>query len=158
MKIVDPSFTIMSYISPGGIEELKRLENAARTCYKSEHLASDDISSARELIRKCIANDHDSVLEHVSISAKIVCDRGVSHELVRHRMASYSQESTRYCNYTKDRFDGDISFIKPFGLSGNAYKIWERACMDSEFAYFEIVRQGLSPQFARTVLNNSLKT
>lgn len=88
------------------------------------------------------------------------CDRGISHELVRHRTASFSQESTRYCNYSKGQFGGEITVIKPlfFDESSPVYRIWKNDCVLSETMYFDLLNEGYSPQEARSVLPNSLKT
>ncbi len=99
-------------------------------------------------------------LKHKYFSFRFICDRGVSHEIVRHRIASYAQESTRYCNYTKDKFGNEITVIEPFFWSKDSqkYKVWKEACENSEKAYFNLINLGASPQEARSVLPNSLKT
>jgi thymidylate synthase (FAD) len=102
MRIVQPSFTIERGLN--GIEDLKHIERCGRTCYKSEDKITEE--SALIFVRKIIASGHHSVLEHVSATVRIVCDRGVSHEIVRHRLAAYSQESTRYCNYGAEKHGG----------------------------------------------------
>ncbi len=91
---------------------------------------------------------------------RFVCDRGVSHELVRHRLAAYSQESTRYANYSKEKFGNEITVVKPSFWEENSeeYKIWESAMQSAEKAYMDLLRQGAKPQEARSVLPNSLKT
>ena len=101
MKEVDQSFEILTDISDGGLEELKHIEKIARVCYKSEDLIKE--GSAEKMVKGLIGRHHDAMLEHGSISVLITTDRSVSHELVRHRLASYAQESTRYCNYAKDK-------------------------------------------------------
>ena len=100
MKIINASYSIETPID--GAEILKRIEKAGRTCYKSEDRITEE--SAENFVRMLIERGHESVLEHESITVRFICDRGVSHEIVRHRLASYSQESTRYCNYSGDRF------------------------------------------------------
>ena len=99
-------------------------------------------------------------LVHEDVSVKFICDRGISHEIVRHRPASFCQESTRYCNYSKDGFGGEITVIKPmsFDCSDSPYRIWKRSCENAETAYFDLLDEGCSPQEARDVLPNSLKT
>lgn len=111
-------------------------------------------------MRSIIERGHESVLEHVSISVRFIVDRGVSHELVRHRLASLSQESTRYCNYSKDGFGREITVIEPtaLNLNGSAYIAWLGGCKCSENAYFIMLDSGATPQEARSVLPNSLKT
>ncbi len=111
-------------------------------------------------MRNIVKRGHEAVLEHFALSVKFVCDRGVSHEIVRHRLASYCQESTRYCNYAKDDFQNEITVIEPFYLDKDSqgYECWERACQVAEQAYFDLLDIGCSPQEARAVLPNSLKT
>lgn len=156
MQIISPSVDILSAVD--GHEVLKRLEIVGRTCYKSENLITD--TSAETFVRKLISRGHEAIIEHESISVRFICDRGVSHELVRHRVASYAQESQRFCNYSHDRFGGEITVIKPcFLLEGTeAYQRWECLLQCAESAYFYLLDIGLSPQEARCVLPNSLKT
>ena len=99
-------------------------------------------------------------LVHEDVSVKFICDRGVTHEIIRHRPASFCQESTRYCNYSKDGFGGEITVIKPmsFDCSDSPYRIWKRSCENAETAYFDLLEEGCTPQEARDVLPNSLKT
>jgi thymidylate synthase (FAD) len=137
---------------------LKHIETCGRVCYKSEERIGD--GSAEAFIRGIIARGHESVLEHCSITVRIICDRGVSHELVRHRLASYSQESTRYCNYSKDKFGNEITVIQPRFLlrKSEAWNAWRDACVTAEEIYFEMLENGCTAQEARAVLPNSLKT
>jgi len=156
MKIIEPSFKILDRVNGNCV--LKKIERAGRTCYKSEDKITND--SAVKFCKTIIASKHHSVLEHEKISVLIVCDRGVSHEIVRHRIASYSQESTRYCNYTKDKFGNEITVIRPSfwkEYSRNFYT-WKMACECSENLYFELIKDGAKAQEARSVLPNSLKT
>ena len=140
---------------------LRRIETAGRTAYKSESRISD--VSAVEFVKMLVCRQHFSVLEHVSVSARVTCDRGVSHEIVRHRIASYTQESTRYCNYSQKRFGREVVFVLPSFLHERAkddalFLKWERAMLDAERTYLEMVELGADPQEARSVLPNSLKT
>ena len=139
-------------------EFLKRLEKYGRVCYKSEDKITDD--SAEKFVRNIIKRGHEAVLEHCDISVKFTCDRGVSHELVRHRLASYCQESTRYCNYSGDKFGNEITVIEPFYLTEGTdpYYEWYMSCKRAESAYFKMLDWGCSPQEARAVLPTSLKT
>ena len=100
------------------------------------------------------------MIEHEKLSVKIICDRGVTHEIVRHRIASYSQESTRYCNYTKDKFGNELTFIKPlFWDEGDTcYTLWKEQMASIEKGYFALIEAGATPEEARSVLPNSLKT
>ena len=156
MQIIQPSVEIMSAVDGQAI--LRHLEIVGRTCYKSEGLITN--TSAETFVRKLIARGHEAIIEHESISVRFICDRGVSHELVRHRLASYAQESTRYCNYSKSQFNSEITLIKPcFLVEGTeAYRQWEWTMHRAECAYFDLLDIGLSPQEARCVLPNSLKT
>lgn len=156
MKIIPPSFEIMDNIN--GQDMIRKIEQFGRVCYKSESNISD--SSAEGFIRNIIKNGHESVIEHEKISVKIICDRGVSHELVRHRIASYSQESTRYCNYYKDKFGKELTLIKPvfWDEDSEEFGIWLNAMKNIEKAYFSLIEAGAKPQEARSILPNSLKT
>ena len=107
MILVKPEIEIMDM--PEYLYILKKIEKAGRVCYKSEDKI--DSNSAERFIGSIIKSGHESVIEHQSISVKVICDRGISHEIVRHRIASYSQESTRYCNYSKEKFQNQISII-----------------------------------------------
>ena len=160
MKIINAEYKILTPISEGGIEELKRIEQAARICYKSEELITEDGKSAKRLVKNLIKNGHEAAIEHSQLSVKFICDRGVSHEIVRSRLASYCQESTRFCSYDKDKFGNEITVIRPFFLKkySTAYMAWENACKAAEEAYFELLNIGNTPQEARSVLPNSLKT
>lgn len=156
MKIIKPR---VEFITPiNGDVILKRLEQCGRVCYKSEGRITED--SAPKFVAGIIKRGHEAVLEHCSFTVKFVCDRGVSHEIVRHRMASYCQESTRYCNYGKGDFNGEIIVIEPsYLIKGTAaYDAWKAACEATEQSYFDLLNWGLSPQEARAVLPNSLKT
>lgn len=136
---------------------LKRLERYARVCYKSEESLSDQ--GSERFIRSKIKLGHESIIEHEKITVMFVIDRGVSHELVRHRIAAYSQESTRYCNYANQRFGEEITVIEPyFYLGSDNYQRWQEACSHAEQAYLELLAAGSSPQEARSILPNSLKT
>ena len=156
MKIINASYHIETPID--GAEMLKRIEKAGRTCYKSEDRITEE--SAENFVRMLIERGHESVLEHESITVRFICDRGVSHEIVRHRLASYSQESTRYCNYGNDRFGSELTFIKPcfFKEKGGAYCSWYNSIDFAECAYFDMLDDGCTPQEARSVLPSSIKT
>ena len=156
MKIINASHRIETPID--GAEILKRIEKAGRTCYKSEDRITDE--SAEAFVRMLIERGHESVLEHESITVRFVCDRGISHEIVRHRIASFSQESTRYCNYSGDRFGSELTFIKPcfFKEKKGAYCSWYNSMDFAECAYFDMLDDGCTPQEARSVLPNSTKT
>lgn len=159
MKIIEPYAIFITPINEdSGVTVMKRIEEIGRVCYKSEGKITED--SYKKFIANLIKRGHESVLEHCSVTFKFVCDRGVSHEIVRHRLASYSQESTRYCNYSGDQFDNEITVIKPvfFEMGSANYNAWYDGCRSAEDAYFSLLNNGASPQEARSVLPNSLKT
>ncbi len=138
--------------------KIKSIERYARVCYKSEDKMKKDYNE--NLIRFLIRHGHESVIEHEKVTVMMVIDRGLSHEVVRHRLASYSQESTRYCNYQKDKFGNEITVIRPYFYTDrpDEYELWEQGCQAVEDVYFRLLEQGSSPQEARSVLPNSLKT
>lgn len=156
MKIISPSVELLNASAYDDL--LGLVEQAGRTCYKSEDKIKD--GSAEKFIAAIIKRGHEAVLEHGSLSVRFVCDRGVSHEIVRHRLASYCQESTRYCNYAKDDFGREITVIKPLYLEegSEGWDIWKHACQCAEEGYFDMLSWGCLPQEARSVLPNSLKT
>lgn len=172
MKLIKPSTQILSKLD--GSEILKNLEFAGRTCYKSEDKITDE--SAEQFVKMLLARGHESVLEHEKVTVKFICDRGVSHELVRHRIASFSQESTRYCNYSQDKFDNQLTFIIPNWVSDEqielvkrmnehnyfdiekAVKIWYTSVVSSGQNYNTLLKLGWKPEEARSVLPNALKT
>ncbi len=155
MKIIKPSYEILNL--PPGDEILKHLELAGRTCYKSEDKIAE--GSAESLLRRLVRSGHESVIEHISFSVRFICDRGITHELVRHRLCSFSQESTRYANYGNKKFGREITVIKPSFWENNSaqYAEWLRAMRGCEKAYMDLLDMGASAQEARSVLPNSLK-
>lgn len=156
MKTIKPYVQIGSDIDGQGI--LRKIEIIAKTCYKSESKIQD--GSAAKMVERLIRNGHEAMLEHCSVTVKFVCDRGISHELVRHRMASFAQESTRYCNYANEDFGSEITFIEPFFLEKDTegWYAWQTAMQTAEGCYFNLIDWGCTPQEARSVLPNSLKT
>ena len=156
MKIVSPGFEIIGTVN--GADILRHIELCGRVCYKSEDRITD--TSAEKFVAGIIKRGHEAVLEHVVITVKFIVDRGVSHEIVRHRLAAYCQESTRYCNYSQGKHGGEITFIKPLYLAEDTegWFQWRRACFEAEKRYFRLLEFGCSPQEARAVLPNSLKT
>ena len=166
VRIVEPSATLV-WATP---EAERTIAFIARTCYQSED--SSDIDSDELLIQKLIAKKHWPMFDHASLSIKFVTDRGITHELVRHRIAAYAQESTRYCNYTKEKFANQISVILPNGINevqpGTEFEeddvytskdiVWLNNMQDCEKAYFDLLQLGYTPQIARSVLPTCLKT
>lgn len=149
MKIVDQSIELLTPLDEQDV--LNRIEKYGRVCYKSEDKIKE--GSAKRFVESLIKRGHESVLEHINVSFRIITDRGVSHELVRHRLASYSQESTRYVDYR-----GEMEFIKPEGLTDQQYWDWKNACERAELSYGWLRSDGATPEIARSVLPNSLKT
>ncbi len=147
------SEVILLWITP---QPLQVIEAAGRTCYKSEDKMAE--GTAADFVRRLLARGHESVIEHASASFRIIADRGISHEIVRHRLASYSQESTRYCNYARDKFGGEIAVIRPPGLTPAQEAHWRRACEEAERSYLNLLAEGAAPQIARAVLPTCLKT
>lgn len=170
MKIVKPSYEILDPID--GTAILKKLELIGRVSHKSEDRITE--TSAAPFVKKLIKLGDESVLEHVSITVRFICDRGVSHELVRHRIAAFTQSSTRYCNYSQDKFGNEITVIQPCFLTDmtqldDEYPIaskgyfakdlhWYSEMSMAENAYFHLLEDGATPEEARSVLPNSLKT
>ncbi len=163
MQAVKPEIEIIDMKDYQDI--LKKIERIGRVCYKSEDRISED--SAEKFISGIVKSGHESVIEHESVTVKVICDRGVSHEIVRHRIASYSQESTRYCNYSKDKFGNQITVIdiaSGFSYDMNdpvdrkKYQIWTEAMESAERYYFDMIDAGATAQEARSILPNSLKT
>ncbi|MCL2087159.1 MAG: FAD-dependent thymidylate synthase [Oscillospiraceae bacterium] len=138
-------------------KKLLTIERAARLCYKSEGRMGSEPSV--DFLRNILKKGHESVIEHEKITVWFVADRGVTHEMVRHRIASYSQESTRYCNYSADKFSNEITVIEPFFYldKPEKYEIWKKTCLSAQEGYINLTANG-TPQEARAVLPNSLKT
>lgn len=156
VKIVKPSYEILTPIN--GDEILKLIELAGRTCYKSDNLITPD--SAKNFVEKIAQRGHESVIEHYNITVRFICNRGFTHELVRHRLAAYSQESTRYCNYNKDKFGSEITVIKPFEINKDTkeYDLWKEAMQNAEKSYMAMIENGSKPENARGVLPIDIKT
>ncbi len=152
MKIAQQSIKLLWITS----NPEQQIEAAARTCYKSEDKITND--SAYEFCNKLKNSGHHAMLEHAVASYRIITDRGISHEIVRHRIASYAQESTRYCNYSKNKFGTECTFIKPPTLTPEQLVLWKSACCEAEIHYRKLITSGASPQIARSVLPNCLKT
>lgn len=163
MNIIKPSVEIIDMDDYDKI--IKKIEKIGRVCYKSEANISDE--SAERFISNILKRGHESVIEHEAVTVRMICDRGVTHEIVRHRIASYSQESTRYCNYAGDKFNNQITVIDPAGgftydpddeKDRARYEAWKEAMENAEKSYFKMLDLGATPQEARAVLPNSLKT
>ena len=172
MRKIKANYKILTEISDGGIRELQHIEQIGRVCYKSEDSITADGESAKKFVAMLIRNGHEAMIEHSFLSVKFTVDRGISHELVRHRIASFAQESTRYCNYAKDKFGAECAFIdlepgimldnKMKKMSGEEIALvmaeWTSAMEDAERHYMRLLELGATPQIARAVLPNSTKT
>lgn len=159
MKIINASYEILTPLDGDAI--LQHIERIGRVCYKSEDRITKD--SAPKFVQRLIESGHEAMIEHYSFSVKFICDRGISHEIVRHRLASFAQESTRYANYSKEKFGEEITVIAPcYWEQGSfPYRKWECVCKDSENVYLYMLMHfgnQIPPQEARAVLPNSLKT
>lgn len=145
MKIVKPSWKMSAMTEGEPAKLMKHLEAMGRICYQSEDAITDD--SYKQFLRTIIERGHEAVLEHATVTAIIICGRGISHELVRHRIASYCQESTRYCNYNKGKFGSEITVVEPTFINetDGVRRIWKRACEAAEFAYFDLIAEGATP-------------
>jgi len=157
MKVIKPSYQIQLTLEQG-IQIVKNIEKYGRTCYKSTSELTEETS--KRFVPDKIKSGHECIIEHEKVTVIIVCDRGVTHELVRHRIGAFSQESTRYCNYSKDKFGNELTFIKPifFEEDTNEYRLWEHSCRIAEKNYMLLIDAGRTPQEARSILPNSLKT
>lgn len=156
MQIINSKFIIETEVN--GNQILKQIEKIGRTAYKSEDRIKD--GTAERFITKLMRDGHESVIEHQCITVRVICDRGVSHEIVRHRIASYTQESTRYCNYSKGKFMNELTVIKPtyWKEDDEKYVIWKDTIDFIERSYKKLIDLGAQPQEARSLLPNSLKT
>jgi len=165
VKLIRQSFEVLTPIDADAI--MRELERSTRLCYKSEDKIGP--GTADKLVRSIIKNGHHAMLEHQNLRFRFITDRGVTHELVRHRLCAVAQESTRYCNYSKGKFGGECTFIIPSWFSEmvfpepNSWRtekeaIWSKAMHSAEFYYMEMIRLGQPAQQARSVLPNSLKT
>jgi thymidylate synthase (FAD) len=163
MKIVEQSYEIFipegyalkSYL----IDQAKQIERAARTCYKSENLITEN--SYEKMVQTLRKNDHSAMLEFGGLTVKFITSRGVAHEFVRHRIPSFAQESTRYCNYAKDKFGNELTFVRPStweSFTPIQQQWWIDAVKDDETRYLKGIEMGLTAQLARGVLPNDLKT
>lgn len=161
MRVIEPSVSWAWGGDVDGGRILRNIEYAGRTAYKS--VQGEGMEGTEQFVRSLISRGHESVLEHQSLSVKLVCDRGVSHELVRHRLASYTQESTRYCNYSRGKFGSEIAVIRPCFWEpteelDTPYGWWTVAMRAAEDVYMELLSKGARPEEARSVLPTSLAT
>lgn len=139
------------------MENRNSMIESARLCYKS---VAKTVEADSKLLKNCVQKGHWSPIEHSIVKVRLVCDRGISHEIVRHRLAAFNQESTRYCNYSQGKFGSQISVVKPYHIHKDSmeYYIWQRQCEDAEKAYFDLLELGVTPETARSVLPTCLAT
>jgi len=156
MKVVKPEVSVTFYIPEDGQTPEQAIEAAGRTCYKSEDRITED--SAPKFVRMIRERGHHAMLEFGYARARIIADRGLTHELVRHRLCSFAQESTRYCNYGKGKFGSEITVVEQPGLTEDQQKVWEGAMKRAEAYYMELLGFGVPPQIARSVLPIGLKS
>ena len=148
---MEQDIQLVNYKYKDPMDLLQDIERIGRVCYKSEHRITN--SSAAPFVRNIIARGHESVLEHISITIRFITDRAIANELVRHRIAAYSQESTRYCNY-KDK----IEFIYPKNVSDKQLQLIMEACACAATTYQTLIADGATPEVARDVLPLCTKT
>lgn len=153
MQIVDPYIQVEKV---DGKKIMRNIERACRTCYRSEGKITEE--SYKTLLKNCITRGHESVLEHEKVTVRMYCDLGVYKDLTRHRIASFSIESTRYCNYGKDKFDNELKIIKPCNIEEGTklYENWKNACEEIEKNYMEMSREGALPDQLRMILPHSI--
>lgn len=156
MRVINAGYEIISNLN--GAEILKHIERCARVCYKSEDRITDD--SAEKMVAALIRSGHEAMLEHYSFTVKFICDRGISHELVRHRLSSFAQESSRYCCYAKDKFGKELTFINPcfWESDSDNYARWFHEMDEAEKTYLAMIEDGATPEQARDILPMSIKT
>ena len=152
MKIVNRDVELVDKLPYNYL--LHIVEKAARNCYQSQSKSQD----VEPFIKSLIKSGHLSPIEFAEIVFKVTCDRGTSHQLVRHRLMSVSQASTRYCNYSKEQFGNEISVIVPCGIDNSTYSIWRASCLAAEAAYFTLLDYKVKPEVARSVLPHSTAT
>lgn len=155
VKIIEPSVEILTPLN--GKEILKHLEICARNCYKSEDKITDE--SAPKMIKKLIEMGHEAMIEHFSISLKLVTDTGVLKDLSRHRLVSFAVESTRYCMYAKDKFGNEISVMRPPVIKPGSreYDIWLKCMQNIEQSYLQLASLGCKADVCRMLLPHSTK-
>lgn len=160
MKVIQASYEILTDLSDPINTILKPIETAGRVCYKSENNITDD--SCITFCKNILGRGHEAVIEHSQLSVRFTVDRAIANELVRHRIASYCQESTRYVNYSKEKFGNEIKVIGPdediLPMGSDNYNFWWSACKSAEESYMAMLSNGVKPEIARNVLPLSTAT
>ena len=158
MKVIQQSYEILTDLSDP-MKFLKDIERAGRTCYKSENNITDD--SCIKFCKMLCERGHEAMIEHSQLSVKFIVNRAIANEIVRHRLFSFAQESSRYCNYSKDKFGSEIKVIEPEGLlpsNSSVYQFWYESCRNAEDAYMALLYENVKPETARDVLPLSTAT
>ena len=151
MRLVEPWIKVENF---DGVKIMKRIERACRTCYRSEDKISEE--SYKNLLTNCLNRGHESVLEHEKITVRIYSDIGTYKDLTRHRFASFSVESTRYCSYNKDKYGNEIAVVNPVYIEDKeVFETWKKAIEDMEKAYMKMKELGASTDMCREVLPHS---
>ena len=151
MRLVEPWIKVENF---DGVKIMKRIERACRTCYRSEDKISEE--SYKNLLTNCLNRGHESVLEHEKITVRIYSDIGTYKDLTRHRFASFSVESTRYCSYNKDKYGNEIAVVNPVYMEDKeVFETWKKAKEDMEKAYMKMKELGASTDMCREVLPHS---
>ena len=151
MRLVEPWIKVENF---DGVKIMKRIERACRTCYRSEDKISEE--SYKNLLTNCLNRGHESVLEHEKITVRIYSDIGTYKDLTRHRFASFSVESTRYCSYNKDKYGNEIAVVNPVYIEDKeVFETWKKAIEDMEKAYMKMKELGASTDMCREILPHS---
>lgn len=169
MKLIKQGYEILDpeVLDKEAVDRIyRRIERAGRTCYKSEDKITD--GSARKFVAGLVKRGHEAMIEHAGMTVRFITDRGISHEIVRHRIASFAQMSTRYCNYSDDKFGNEITLIdcrkymetltSDHDKAVVAYDAWKLSCEIAEKTYLKMIENGVKPEIARGVLPNSIMT
>jgi thymidylate synthase (FAD) len=165
MFVADSTYKIET--KPNAKDVYEIIESVGRTCYQS--VAKDVEGHGERFVRSIVNRGHFGLLEHVLLTVRFEVDRGITHELVRHRHASFAQESSRYCNYSKGKFGSSITVINIDDALENdctmtedekyeAWRVWKEGCVEAEKRYMRMLELGCTPQVARGVLPTSLRS
>jgi len=154
MKFIEQSYEFITTVNRNEI--LKRIEECGRVCYKSEDKITSD--SASKFVKMLVERGHEAMIEHYSLTVKFITQRAISHEIVRHRISSFGESSTRYCNFSKDKFGNELTFVNTVGVNESEIFTIQSLCMCAETAYMSMVNNGTAPEIARSVLPTCLKT
>lgn len=158
MKVIQQSYEILTDLLDS-TKILKDIERVGRVCYKSEsNITQDSYIKFCKMLRD---RGHEAMIEHSQLSVKFIVNRAIANEIVRHRLFSFAQESTRYINYSKDKFCNEIKVIEPENLlpaNSSVYQFWYNSCKNAEDAYMALLYDNVKPEIARDVLPLSTAT